>query len=144
MGTVDNRIRQEIGIATIPQTPTGVLIAGITLTPGQRRTMRVNTTPDSPVLSLWNFLFSVVIDDLSLDGNGQYTYLVPDGSGFISQDPKLNFVMENWTDWADSSDAANSRAYKIRFTNNDSSTHLYNVLFKAYTFANVPALTGAS
>src|SRR5882672_12098904 len=136
MGTIDNTNRQTLGIITTPSGINAYFEGVFTIASTNTRTLICNIVPQSTQLSLWNFLFTVVVDDTITDSNGDFTYAVPYGSGFIFQDPKSNCIVQHWTDWGRSSDTNNQRYNMIKIQNNDTVSHTYYVFYKAYTWAN--------
>ncbi len=105
----------------------GVLLAGpLTLLGGQSGTFNVTTTPSSQILTIWNFAFTVYVD------NTTNAYQWPNGSSITVGSGNIFCVP--WLDWADSSDTTNVRVFKVRISNEDPGavTHSYYLRFKAY------------
>lgn len=130
----DSTNRSVPGIASIPGGP-GVAFGSIMLTAGQALTGLFAFVPAGDKLSLWNILFSVVIDDnTTLTANGQFNNLFPEGGGLTAG--QRNCRVYNWIDWATSNDSRNQREIKIRIENDDTSTHTYYLYVKAYTYSS--------
>lgn len=133
MSVSDPKIRQKIGVTSVPKGVNDVVSGSITIAANTTRTFIVTITPADQNLNLWNFLFSVVVDDISRDSDGNYNYIFPEGP--LLSDAQRNMRIIHWIDWAKSSDLTNIRVHKIRIENDDSSSHTYYLYYKAYTFA---------
>lgn len=96
---------------------------------GQYLTLAVTTIPDNDLLSLWEFYFSVYVDTNDID------HIFSSGAALTAGQRKLS--IEQWKDFAESSDVLGRRCHKIRFQNFDSVDHTLFVLYKAYTFSSV-------
>lgn len=143
MSTVANDItnRKPLGISSVPAGIDPVLEGNATVLAGNKVSFIVTTTPDSPVLSLWNFLYSIVIDSLVVDSSELYEYLYPNGSGWTQSSAAYkNTRITDRVDWASSSDTTNKRNHVITIENNDSSSHIYYLFYKAYTFDFTPGI----
>jgi hypothetical protein len=143
MGTKDISLRRPIKVGTIPSGPGGGTIFGSgNCLAGSTITFIVTIYPSDSTLALWNFLYSLVVDSLTLDSNGQYGYLYPTGSLIPAGSPIYAMYTEQWADWATSSDKENIRVYFVRVHNPDTVAHTFYMYSKAYTWAVAPG--GAS
>lgn len=130
----DNTNRSIPGVSSTPQGATALLSTG-TITAGTANTFNFIINPVSHLLTLWDFLFTVVVDNnTALDSSGQFVNIFPNGSGLTSAQRLANVT--NWVDWAQSSDRTNTRWFKIHIENNDISAHTYYVYCKAYTYSS--------
>jgi hypothetical protein len=136
--TFDINKRQFVGIGTIPVGPNAVTSASFSINANTTAFINVTTKPGNSALSLWNFLYSIVIDSTATNSSGEFLNLFPSGSGLTTG--QLKTRLANWADWATSSDQLNTRVNVIQIANNDSVSHTYYFYFKSYTFATV---TGA-
>jgi hypothetical protein len=109
----------------------------VTINPGNSLTFKVSNVPNGKELSIWNFLFSIVVDDITIgtwpDGEYNYFHLFPIGPQLTNAQANLNLMQ--WLDWASSSDINNIRVHNIRLTNNDTAPHNYYLFYKAYTLS---------
>lgn len=137
--TVDITSRQTIGLVTVPALPAQYIFGQTTINANSTKSFIVTTTPQSTLLQLWNFLFSIAIDApssaqiLNTDANGNLLYVLPSGTALTSG--MLAVTVDDWTDWARSNDNTNTRVNIVRIHNQDSSQHTYYLMFKAYTFS---------
>lgn len=101
----------------------GALAAGDTLW------VTITTTPVNPVLTLWDFHFSVYVD-----GGGPFlaTNHLPSGSALSSALTKL-IRIQYIPDWGTSTDSTGERVYYVGITNNDASSH--TISFEAANYA---------
>lgn len=104
----------------------------VTTSPGLGANFTITVTPGSPILTLWNYLFTIYVD--VLDSAHEF----PNGASLTADQRKLTIM--NWIDWANSSDITNIRVFKIRVRNDDSSSHDYYIKFKIY----IPEIQGTS
>lgn len=131
----DNIQRPILGVSSIPFGPDAAT-AVLTVAAGTMGTFIIRTIPDSDRLSLWNYLESIVVDSFALDSNGDFGYEYPVGT--LLTNAQLKMSVSVWDSWALSSDLTNLRVKFITVQNNDTVSHTYYVLFKAYTFSSVP------
>lgn len=121
----------ERPILTVQSIPVGLFDwaeGNATVAAGNGVNFAITTFPDDERLSLWDQLFSIRIDVNDDD------HLYPSGASLTSEQRSLR--MENWVDFASSSDTQNIRVHKVRIVNGGADSHTYYVLFKAYTFAS--------
>lgn len=122
---------QSVGGDALAVQSTSLLFGGpLALAAGDAGTFVVTVFPASSTLTLWNFLFTVLVDGTTVND------AFPNGSNMTTA--KRNMRLFNWIDWADSNDTTNVRVVKIRIENYDSSSHNYYIDFKAY----YPKLSG--
>ncbi len=130
MGTQDLTIKRPVTVSPIPTFGT----AGATVTVGANSVfiIQINNQPDSGILSIWNFLYSVYID--TNDAAHSWPLGASLGAGLQSK-----IVITDHLDWGDSSDLLNTRNQKIYIQNTDTASHTCYLYYKAYTFAAAAA-----
>lgn len=139
MGTKDISLRRPITVGTVPSGPgPSTTSLTVTIAAGKAITISITTVPDNSVLALWNFLYTIVVDSLTLDSNGDYGYEYPVGTLIPNNSPIFAMFTEQWLDWAMSSDTSNERTHMIRIHNTDTASHTFYFFYKAYTFAIAP------
>lgn len=138
MGTKDISLRRPIAIGTIPSgSGPDTIQANTTIAAGGTATF-VITTQNNTALTLWDRLFTLVVDSLANDANGNYGYQYPVGTLIPSGSPIYQMFTEQWVDWALSFDKTNTRVHFIRIHNTDTSPHTFYLFYKAYTQAVTP------
>lgn len=147
MGSRDIKRYNTPAVSSVPGGQADVLSTGGYIVPsGFNLDFIVTTIPSSQSLSIWNFLFSLVIDSLQTDSDGYYQYLFPDNINSFHASTSLlssaqgKLTLQQWTDWSTSNDTNNVRNNIIRVTNNDSASHTYYLFFKGYTIATNPSV----
>lgn len=141
MGTKDISLRRPIAIGTIPSGAGPDTISGsATIAAGKTATFAITVQPASPTLTLWDRLYSIVIDSLADDTNGNYGYEYPVGTLIPANSPIYAMFTEQWVDWALSFDETNTRVHFIRLHNTDSASHTFYFFYKAYTQAVTPGV----
>lgn len=134
MSDGDIRQRQRLAVYSLPNINT-VYSTSLTITAGMARTFNITVTPTNKELGLWNFLVSVVVDDITKDSGNNFLYLFPSGSAITAAQRQLRLM--HWHDWAESNDRTNMRMIKTRIENFDTADHTYYLYFKAYTFDTI-------
>lgn len=123
----DPSVRSFIQVQSIPESPVDwAQVTSPSVGAGQRLVVNVKNIPVDKTLSLWNFLFSIRIDTDDDD------HLYPSGASLTSAQKSID--LQQWIDFATSSDDNNQRSHQIVIINNDASAHVYHILYKAYTF----------
>lgn len=124
---------QRIGGDVLTTIASGLVTSGpVTTAAGLGANFNITVTPGSPILTLWNYLFTVYVD--VLDAAHEF----PNGASLTADQRKLTIM--NWIDWANSSDITNIRLFKIRVRNDDSVSHDYYIKFKIY----IPEIQGTA
>lgn len=127
----DNQIRQQIAIQSLPLSPTDWLeVTSPSIPAGADLVIGITTTPENKVLSLWNFLFSIRVDTNTDE------FLFPNGAGLSAE--QENMKVQQWVDYAGSSDEINQRLHYVIISNNGANAHVYHFLYKSYSFAAAP------
>lgn len=90
-------------------------------------------TPNSQILTLWNFLPSVYVDPTidPITGIPDVANLLGGSTASLTAGQR-NCTFSPYIDWAESSDSTNMRAYKVRVVNFDSSSHAYYLAIRGY------------
>lgn len=133
----DNKIRQIQAIASVPLGLNYVRVTGslVNVAASSFRSIAVTTTPDSDRLSIWNWLYTVMIDGDDVD------HVWPSGSaintGAGATDLAYLVDVADHIDFFRSNDRSNIRTHLIRIKNNDTNPHTITFYYKAYTQAGV-------
>lgn len=124
----DSGVRPLLVVQSVPVGLYGWTEGSASVPAGSRVIFTVTTYPGDSRLSLWDQLFSVRVDTNDND------HLWPGGASLTSDQRQLS--IDNWIDFASSSDISNVRVHKIIITNSGVADKTVYLLYKAYTFAS--------
>lgn len=129
MGIKDNRVKKSVATVSIPAANSANYLGFVTVSSLSYFSVSVfNSATASTDLSLWNFFWSAAIDTNNTNG----LYYWPYGTSLTpAQQGKI--VLIPHYDWYQSNDGANVRTETIFIQNNDSSSHIIYLYYKAYT-----------
>lgn len=131
----DNKIRQIQAVSSVPLGLGYSRTTGITVGANNYIAIEVTTNPDSDRLSIWNWIYSVMIDTDSVNNEWPNGSVVNTGAGATD----LAYLMDvsDHISYAQSNDRTNVRVHLIRIKNNDGSPHDIIFYYKAFTQAAV-------
>jgi hypothetical protein len=101
-----------------------VTVSPVTIAAGVGLTSTATFNPSVNILSLWNFKVTLYIDGTTSAD------IFPNGANITSGMRKCTLMQ--WIDYAESTDSINTTVFKVRARNDDTVSHDYKLVYKAY------------